>query len=87
MAVVAGIAARDMRRVLATGDGSVVAGSACANHVQVVDGIGWRENIRVVAVFADLGCLDVADVLADSVRAVVTAAAVIENFIVTEVRG
>ena len=63
-----------------------MAGSAGANHIQVIDGIGRREDIGVVAIFADLGRPDVTHILASSVRTVMTATAIVENLIVTEVR-
>lgn len=40
VAVVTGVATRDMRRILAGGDDAVMARAASAEHLQVVYGIG-----------------------------------------------
>lgn len=86
MAVITRITARNMGRILASRDGSVVAGSAGTDHIEVIDGVSGRENVRVMAVFTDLGCLYVVDILANGVCTVMTAAAIVENIVVTEDR-
>lgn len=47
------ISARDMRRVLASRSGAVMAGSAGAYHLCVIYRVNGRPDIRVVAVLTD----------------------------------
>ena len=52
--------------MLTGGDRSIVTGNAGANHLEVVDGVGGRPQGAVMAILADLGCLDVCRPLAGS---------------------
>jgi len=71
MAIIAGVAARDMRRVLARGYGAVMAVTTGAQYLGMVDGIRRYPQHVVMAVFAHIGRIDVCGILADSFDAVV----------------
>ena len=86
VAVVTGIAAGDMRRVLANGNGAIVAGDASANYLGVIDGQYWRKNIRRVTVFADVRCLNMRLVFANGIRTVMAAGTVASDIDVIKVR-
>lgn len=70
--VVAGIAARDVPRILARCDRSVMAGSAGSNHLRVINVKGRAPYRGGMAVFATIGRLDVGKALASSGVTVVT---------------
>ena len=55
MTIVAGIAARDMGRVLAGRRDAIVTGAAGTRYLRVVDRVHGREPVGVMAVFADVG--------------------------------
>ena len=57
MAIVASVATGDVRRVFADRRNTVVAGSACADYLGVVDGEDRCEHIGCVAVLAYVGRL------------------------------
>ena len=84
--IVTGIAAGDMRRVLANGNGAIVAGDASPDYLGVIDGQYWRKNIRRVTVFADVRCLNVRLVLANGIRAVMAAGTIAGDIDVIEIR-
>ena len=86
VAVIAVLAARNVRRVLAGGDRAVMAGAAGAEYLCVVDGVGRRPDDVVVAVRADVGGVDVRRVLARGLGAVVAADAIRGNVGVIEIR-
>jgi len=86
MAVVAVIATRYMPRVLAGSRGAVVAGTASADNLCVVDSECRQPGIRRMAIFADIRCLNVILVLAGRVDAVVTAYAVAGDIDVVKIR-
>jgi len=85
--VIAIIAARDVRRMLADCGRSVVAGTACANDLRVVHLVSGYECHVVVTVLADIGGLDMCRVLARGIHAVMTADAVVDNVRVIESGG
>ena len=76
MAIITRIAALNVSRVLAGGDGAVVAGAAGTDDLGVIDGVGGDPQRRVVAVLADVGGVDVCGALAGGGNAVVAGSAV-----------
>jgi len=87
VAVVTGIAAGDMCRVLPRRGDAVVTRTAGAQHVHMVDGIDRREHIGIVAVLADVAGLNVSQILACGIRAIVAARTILANARMTEVCG
>ena len=85
MTVIAGDAACDMRRVLAGSDDTVMAGAAGPDHLAVIDSHHGHENVGAVAIFTDIGRLNVCQVLARCIRAVMAANAVAGNIYVVEI--
>lgn len=51
----------------------------------MIHGVGWRENIRVVTVLANVSRLNVRGALADGFDTVMTARAIINNTQVVEI--
>ncbi len=76
MTVIAVIAARDMRRVLAGGSDAVVAGAATPDYLGVIDYHHGLPHIRGVAVFTDVRRQGVCRALTRCVRAVMAVYAV-----------
>lgn len=76
MAIVAVIAAVNMVRRFADGDDAVVAGSAGTEDLRMIDGNCGNENVRVVAVFANVCRLNMGRALAHSLRAIVATGAI-----------
>lgn len=70
MAIVAGIAAGNMRRMLANGSDTVMAGTATANDLGVIDGDYGCPYRRVMAIFTNIGGLYMREVFAGCVRSV-----------------
>jgi len=85
--VIAGVAAGNVRRVLAGGDDAVVTGTTTSDHLRVIDGHDGREHIRGVAVVTDIRRSDVCRVLTGCVRAVMAAKTVTGDVPVIEIRG
>ena len=75
MTVVAGVAARNVRRILAGRDRAVVAREARPDDLCMIDGYGRRPYARVVAGVASIGGVDVVRRLARRLDAVVTTGA------------
>ena len=73
MTVIAIIAARDMRRMLTRRRRAVMARTASSQHLRMVNGIGQRKYICVVAILTNVGCLNVRRTLADGINAVMAA--------------
>ena len=86
MAVIAVIAAGDMRRVFAGHYCTVMAGAAGANDLSVVDRVNRYPGVRRMAVLANIGRLNMRQVLARSVGAVMAAGTVTRNIYVIEIR-
>ena len=87
MAVVAVIAAGDMRWVLACRDDAVMAGAASADDLGVVHCESWNPDVRVMAVFANICCQNVCRVFAGRFDAVVAACAIAGDADVIKIRG
>ena len=85
MAIVAGIAAGNMRWVFADGSNSVVAGTASTNDLGVVDCQHRRKNIGAVAVLTDVRCLNVGWIFANCLGAIMAADAVAGDIHVIEI--
>jgi len=85
--VIAIIAARYVRRMLAGCSRSVVAGTACANDLCVVHLVSGYECHVVVTILANIAGLDMGRVFARGVRAVMAAEAIADNIRVIECGG
>lgn len=85
VAVVTVVAALDVRRRLAACRHAVVTGAAGADDLGVIDGENGREYVGRVAVFADIAGLNVREVLADRLGAVMAADAVAADIHMIEV--
>ena len=71
MAVIAIGAAGNVCRVLAGGYYAVMAGAAATEHLRMVYGINRHPDVRVMAVFANIGRLNMREVFAGGFDAVV----------------
>ena len=87
MAVAAVVAAGDMRWRLSYCDDTVVAGAASTYYLGVIYGVSGYPDIGVMAVFADIGCQNVCQVLAGRFNAIVAADAIASDIDVIEIRG
>lgn len=76
MAVVAVIAAGDMRRVLACCSDAIMAGATAANDLGMVNNDDRRKHSRAMAVFANVRRLHVSRIFANRFRAVMTVHAI-----------
>lgn len=76
MAVVTGVTAREMGRVLASRGDAVVTRDTGAHDVRVIDGEHRRKDVRVVAVFTDVIGLNVCQVLTGRIHAIVAVDAI-----------
>ena len=85
MTIVAGVATGDMGRMLADSSDAVVAGTASANYLSVIDGDNGRPYCRAMTIFTDIRCLHVRRVLAGRLSAVMTADAVAKDVNVIEI--
>ena len=70
MAVIAGIAARNMRRMFACCDDAVVAAVAGPDDLSVVNSEDRRKDVGVVAIFANIAGENMCRVLANGIDAV-----------------
>ena len=70
MAVIAGIAARNMRWMLAGRDDAVVATVAGADNLGMVNSEDWRKDVGVMAIFANIAGENMCRVLANGIDAV-----------------
>ena len=73
MAIVAVVAASDMRWVFADSNDTVMTGATGANYLRVINVESWYPGIRRMTVFAHVAGLNMCGVLARSVCAVMTA--------------
>ena len=87
MAIVAVIAAGNMRWVFAGRNDAVVAGAACTDCLCVVHRKSWNPDIGVMAVFANIRRQNVRCVLARRFYAIVAAHTISGNSDVIEIRG
>ncbi len=76
-----------MRRMLTDCRSAVVARATCAYNLRVIHGVGRHPGIRVVAVLANIACLDMRRILARRVGAIVAAGAIAGDVDVIEVGG
>ena len=86
MAVIAGIATNNMRRVLARRDRAVMTAVTRTDDLRVVYGKDRCKYIGVVAVLADVAGLNVSEILADGIGAIVTVDTVARNVEMIKVR-
>lgn len=87
VAIVAVVAAGDMRRMLTDRSSAVVARATCAYNLRVVHVVSRHPGIGVVAVLANIASLDMCRILARRVGAIVAARAIAGDVDVIEVRG
>ena len=87
MAIVAIVAAGDMRRVFSSCRNTVMTGTAGTGYLCVVDSNGGRPDIGVMAVLANVRRLYVCQILACCFGSVVATEAVARNIHVIECRG
>lgn len=85
--VITAIAAVDMCRMLARRHDSVMTGCAGTEYLCVIDDEHRREDIGAVAVFADIGCLNMCGILAGGFGAIVAVDTIPRNIDVIEVCG
>ena len=76
MTIITGFTACEMRRVLTDCGDAVVTGVAGAYDLCVINCEHWREDICVVAVFTDITGLNVRQVLAGRIYAIVAVDAI-----------
>jgi len=85
MAVVAVVAAAYVGWMLTCRGSAVVARTASAEDLSVIDGIGRGEDVGVMAILANVRSLDMCGVLTYRIDTVVAAAAVINDAQVIEI--
>lgn len=71
MAIVAGIAALHVCRVLSNGDDAIVTGAACPDNLGMINSEHWREYVRGMTVFTDVAGLYMGQAFARRFNAVV----------------
>ena len=86
MTVIATVVAGDMRRVLARCCKTVMTGAAATQHLCVVDRIDGSPHIAVVTILTDVARLQMRQVFAGSIQAIVAACAIARNIQVVECR-
>ena len=86
MAVIAGIAAKNMRWALARRDRAIMTAVACTDDLCVVYGKDRCKYVGVVAVLADVTGLNVSEILARGIGAIVTVDTVAGNVEMIKVR-
>jgi len=87
MTIVAGIATRNMCRILSGGCDTVMTGAAGANNLCVINRKDGRPDVRGMAVFADIAGLQVRRTLAGRFDTVMAACTVSGDIDVIEIRG
>jgi len=85
MAVVAIIAAGDMGGVFAGRNNAVMTRAASTNNLRMIDRVNRHPDVRCMAVLADIGRLNVCEVLACSVNTIMAAGAISRDVYVIEV--
>ena len=86
MAVITVIASRDMSRVFPRGNRAVMAGTTGTQHLGVIDYVGRCPDDIIVAIFTNIGGLDVRWIFARGTVAVVTRGAAADDTGVIEIR-
>jgi len=74
-----------MSRVLAGRGQAVMAAAATAQHLCMINAIGWRKRDRVMTVLTDIGRLNMRRILAGRVGTVVATRAIARDVDVVEV--
>lgn len=87
MAVIAGITACQVSWILPGRRYAIVTRATSADNLSVVNGTDWRPNVGVMAVFANVACLNVCEILARRRGAIVAVNAITRKIRVIEVRG
>lgn len=87
MAVIAVVATRNVRRVLAGRRIAVMAGNAGSQYLGVVHHISWRERHVIVAVLANITRIYMVRILAGGLHAIVTIDAIGGDADVVKVGG
>ena len=87
VAVITGVTARDMGWMFTGGDVAVMACITRTDDLRVVNGKDWRKYVGVVAVLANVAGLNMGEVFADCVDAIVTVDTVTGYVDVIEVCG
>ena len=87
MTVVAGVATSDMCRILTGRNRAVMARAASTYHLGVIDRIYWHPYVGAVAVLTDVAGLNMCQVLAGCVGAVMAIDTIVRNLRVVEIRG
>ena len=87
MTVIASIAAKNMRWVLASRDRAVMTAVTRTDDLCVIYGKGRCKYVGVVAILADITGLNVSEILPGGIGAIVTVDAVACNVEMIEVRG
>lgn len=85
MTVIAGIAARDVRQVLARRHDAIMAVTASTDDLSVIDDIDRHPHVGVMAILADICGLNMRHVLASGIRTVVATYAITGNVRVIEI--
>ena len=85
MTIVTGITARKMRRVFTGCRCAIVAGEACTDDLRVIDGVRRCKGDSVMAIDAQISGVDMCQVLAGGIVAIVAADAIIRDIGVIEV--
>jgi hypothetical protein len=86
VAVVADVAAGNMRGSLADRSDAVVTRAAGPNYLAVIDSHHGGKNIRAVAILANFCCLNMRRVLAGRVCAVMTTGAIAGDIYMIKIR-
>ncbi len=87
MAIIADIAACYMSRVFSGCGDAIVTRTTSTDDLSMVHRVDWRPDIGRMTVFADIARLDVCEIFARSICAVVAINAVIRNISVVEICG
>jgi len=86
MAVLAVVTAGNVRRILAGRGETIMARTTRTEDLRVVDGVGRRPDVAVVAVFANIACLYMRLCLAGGLDPIVAAEAVPDDAGMVEIR-
>lgn len=87
MTIITGIVAGNVRRMLANGGDTIVAGVTSANYLCVIDDGRWYPYRWAMAILTDISRLNVRRVFTSRLSAVMTADAVAKDVYVIKIRG
>ncbi len=85
MAIITGIAARNMRRMLACRNYAIVTAVAGADNLSVVNSEDWRKDVGVMAIFANIAAENMCRVLANGIDTVMAINTLTSNVQMVEV--